>query len=30
MDRIPKRLTKEPLVEALWQLQFESPGAGEG
>ena len=29
MSRIPKRLKKEPLIEAIWQVQFESPGAGD-
>ncbi|QLH49692.1 MAG: TIGR04255 family protein [Candidatus Accumulibacter cognatus] len=24
MNRIPKRLKKEPLIEAIWQVQFES------
>jgi uncharacterized protein (TIGR04255 family) len=24
MNRIPKRLNKEPLIEAIWQVQFES------
>ena len=29
MSRIPKRLKKEPLIEAIWQVQFESPEAGD-
>ena len=29
MNHIPKRLRKEPLIEAIWQVQFDSPGAGE-
>lgn len=29
MNKIPKRLKKEPLIEAIWQVQFESPGAGD-
>jgi len=29
MPPIPKRLKKEPLIEAIWQVQFESPGAGD-
>ena len=29
MNRIPKRLKKEPLIEAIWQVQFESHNAGE-
>ena len=29
MNHIPKRLRKEPLIEAIWQVQFDNPGAGE-
>ena len=29
MNAIPKRLQKEPLIEAIWQVQFESPDAGD-
>jgi len=29
MNSIPKRLRKEPLIEAIWQVQFESPNAGD-
>ncbi len=29
MNAIPKRLKKEPLIEAVWQVQFESPNAGD-
>lgn len=29
MSIIPKRLKKEPLIETIWQLQFDSPNAGE-
>ena len=29
MNRIPNRLKNEPLIEAIWQVQFESPGAGD-
>ena len=29
MNRIPKRLKKEPLIEAIWQVEFESPAAGD-
>lgn len=29
MNLIPKRLKKEPLIEAIWQTQFESPNAGD-
>ncbi len=29
MNPIPKRLRKEPLIEAIWQVQFESPYAGD-
>lgn len=29
MSLIPKRLKNEPLIEAIWQVQFESPGAGD-
>lgn len=29
MNKIPKRLKKEPLIEAIWQVQFESAGAGD-
>ena len=29
MNLIPKRLKKEPLIEAIWQAQFESAGAGD-
>lgn len=29
MAMVPKRLKKEPLVEVVWQLQFEAPGAAE-
>ena len=29
MHPIPKRLKKEPLIEAIWQAQFESPSAGD-
>ena len=29
MSRVPKRLKKEPLIEAIWQVLFESPNAGE-
>lgn len=25
----PKRLKREPLIEAIWQVQFESPNAGD-
>lgn len=27
MNAIPIRLKKEPLIEAIWQVQFDSPGA---
>lgn len=30
MNPIPKRLVKEPLIEAIWQLQFESAGGHLG
>jgi uncharacterized protein (TIGR04255 family) len=29
MNSIPKRLREEPLIEAIWQVQFESPNAGD-
>lgn len=29
MSMVPKRLKKEPLIEVIWQLQFEAPGAAE-
>lgn len=29
MNQIPKRLKKEPLIEAIWQVQFDCPGAGD-
>ncbi len=29
MDLIPCRLRNEPLIEAIWQVQFDSPGAGD-
>lgn len=29
MKQIPKRLKKEPLIEAIWELRFDSPGSGE-
>ncbi len=29
MNTIPKRLGKDPLIEALWQMQFDSPNAGD-
>jgi uncharacterized protein (TIGR04255 family) len=29
MNPIPKRLKKEPLIEAIWQAQFESANAGD-
>ncbi len=29
MDATPRRLRNEPLIEAIWQVQFDSPGAGD-
>jgi len=29
MAMVPKRLKKEPLIEVVWQLQFDAPGAAE-
>jgi uncharacterized protein (TIGR04255 family) len=29
MNPIPIRLKNEPLIEAIWQVQFDSPGAGD-
>ena len=29
MNPVPKRLQQEPLIEAIWQLQFESPAIGD-
>jgi len=29
MNPVPKRLRQEPLIEAIWQIQFESPAIGD-
>ena len=29
MNPVPKRLKQEPLIEAIWQVQFDSPDVGD-
>ena len=29
MKKIPNRLKQEPLIEAIWEVRFDSPGSGD-